>query len=117
VAGGPLDCGFCNITALLGHRPRIKTAAQIIAELDSLYALGWRGSVFFVDDNLIGNKRQLKHEILPALIEWRQGKRGLRFSTDCTRSTRPSFTMSGSPPFCASIDRPSSAYIWIHSIC
>jgi hypothetical protein len=47
VAGGPLDCGFCNITALLGHRPRIKTAAQIIAELDSLYALGWCGSAFF----------------------------------------------------------------------
>ena len=80
--GCPFDCGFCNITALLGHRPRTKTAAQIIAELDSLYALGRHGSVFFVDDNLIGNKRQLKREILPALIEWRQGKRGLQFSTE-----------------------------------
>lgn len=80
--GCPFDCAFCNITALLGRRPRTKTAAQIIAELDSLYALGWRGSVFFVDDNLIGNKKQLKHEILPALIAWRQGKRGLRFSTE-----------------------------------
>jgi radical SAM superfamily enzyme YgiQ (UPF0313 family) len=80
--GCPFDCGFCNITALLGHRPRTKTAAQIIAELDSMYALGWRGSVFFVDDNLIGNKKLLKREILPALIEWRQGKSGLRFSTE-----------------------------------
>jgi len=80
--GCPFDCGFCNITALLGHRPRTKTAAQIIAELDSMYALGWRGSVFFVDDNLIGNKKLLKREVLPALIEWRRGKSGLRFSTE-----------------------------------
>jgi radical SAM superfamily enzyme YgiQ (UPF0313 family) len=70
------------ITALLGRRPRTKTAAQIIAELDHIYALGWRGSIFFVDDNFIGNKRQLKDEVLPALIAWRQGKSGLRFSTE-----------------------------------
>jgi radical SAM superfamily enzyme YgiQ (UPF0313 family) len=80
--GCPFDCDFCNITALLGHRPRTKTAAQIIAELDHIYALGWRGPVFFVDDNFIGNKKQLKREILPALIRWRQGKVGLRFSTE-----------------------------------
>jgi len=80
--GCPFDCDFCNITALLGRRPRTKTAAQIIAELDHIYALGWRGAVFFVDDNFIGNKRQLKDEVLPALIAWRQGKSGLRFSTE-----------------------------------
>jgi radical SAM superfamily enzyme YgiQ (UPF0313 family) len=80
--GCPFNCDFCNVTALLGHIPRTKTAAQIIAELDSLYALGWRKSIFFVDDNFIGNKKYIKTEVLPALIEWRKGKTGLPFSTE-----------------------------------
>ena len=70
--GCPYDCEFCNVTALFGHRPRTKTTAQLIAELDGLCAAGWRGSVFVVDDNLIGNKRQVKGELLPALAEWQQ---------------------------------------------
>jgi radical SAM superfamily enzyme YgiQ (UPF0313 family) len=82
--GCPFNCDFCNITALLGHRPRTKTTNQIIAELDSLYALGWRKSVFFVDDNFIGNKKQIKTDLLPALIEWRKGKSGMRFSTEAS---------------------------------
>ncbi len=82
--GCPFNCDFCNVTTLLGHRPRTKTAAQIIAELDSLYALGWRKSVFFVDDNFIGNKKQIKSEVLPALIEWRKGKIGMSFSTEAS---------------------------------
>jgi radical SAM superfamily enzyme YgiQ (UPF0313 family) len=72
--GCPYNCEFCNITVLLGHRPRLKSAVQILNELDELYRLGWRESVFFVDDNLIGNKRTLKEELLPALIEWRKDK-------------------------------------------
>ena len=80
--GCPFDCDFCNVTALLGHFPRTKTAAQIIAELDSLYALGWRKSIFFVDDNFIGNKKVVKTEVLPALIAWRKGKTGMPFSTE-----------------------------------
>jgi radical SAM superfamily enzyme YgiQ (UPF0313 family) len=80
--GCPFNCDFCNVTALLGHRPRTKTAAQIIAELDSLYALGWRKSIFFVDDNFIGNKKHIKSEVLPALIEWRTGKTGMPFNTE-----------------------------------
>ena len=80
--GCPFNCEFCNVTALLGHRPRTKSARQIVAELDSLYALGWRKGVFFVDDNLIGNMKRLKTELLPALIEWRKDKRGFPFSTE-----------------------------------
>src|SRR3972149_2464782 len=82
--GCPFNCDFCNVTALLGHRPRIKTAAQIIAELDGIYQLGWRGNIFIVDDNLIGNKRSLKTELLPALIEWRKANRGIAFNTEAS---------------------------------
>ena len=78
--GCPFSCDFCNITALFGHKPRTKTAAQVIAELDRLYALGWRHNVFFVDDNFIGNKQILKTDILPAIIQWRAGKAGMPFS-------------------------------------
>jgi radical SAM superfamily enzyme YgiQ (UPF0313 family) len=82
--GCPFNCDFCNVTALLGHRPRTKSVAQIIAELDRLYELGWRSSVLFVDDNLIGNKRLLKTELLPALIEWRKDKVGITFQTEAS---------------------------------
>jgi radical SAM superfamily enzyme YgiQ (UPF0313 family) len=80
--GCPYNCDFCNVTALFGHRPRTKSAQQILVELDTLRELGWRGQVFFVDDNLIGNKRRLKSELLPALIEWQKGKKKIPFNTE-----------------------------------
>lgn len=82
--GCPYHCEFCNVTALFGHRPRTKSASQILTELDGLYSRGWRGGVFFVDDNLIGNKRRLKSELLPALIQWRKDKVGMWFSTEAS---------------------------------
>ena len=82
--GCPFNCDFCNVTALLGHRPRIKTAEQVIAELDGLYKLGWRGQVFVVDDNFIGNKKYLKTQLLPKLIEWQKDKRGIPLNTEAS---------------------------------
>jgi len=82
--GCPFNCEFCNVTALFGHRARIKTAEQIIAELDALYSLGWHGQIFFVDDNFIGNKKYLKTQLLPVLIEWRKDKRGIPFNTEAS---------------------------------
>lgn len=82
--GCPYHCEFCNVTALLGHIPRIKSVNQIIAELDQLYFAGWRHNVFFVDDNFIGNKKYLKEEILPALIKWRRDKTGFNFITEAS---------------------------------
>jgi len=82
--GCPFNCDFCNVTALLGHGQRTKSATQVIAELDRLCAQGWRGSIFFVDDNFIGNKARLKRELLPALVEWQRGRHGIAFNTEAS---------------------------------
>jgi radical SAM superfamily enzyme YgiQ (UPF0313 family) len=68
--GCPFNCDFCDITALLGRKVRTKTTSQIIAELENLYVHKWRSDVFFVDDNFIGKRQQLKKELLPAIISW-----------------------------------------------
>jgi radical SAM superfamily enzyme YgiQ (UPF0313 family) len=76
--GCPFNCEFCDIIVLYGRKPRTKTPEQLVAELQRLYDLGWRRSVFLVDDNFIGNKRNVKL-LLPALREW-QLKHGYPFS-------------------------------------
>lgn len=82
--GCPFLCDFCNVTSLFGRKPRIKTADQIVRELDALYSQGWRGPVFFVDDNMIGDRRYVRRELLPALTDWRRDKGHLPFSTEVT---------------------------------
>ena len=69
--GCPFTCEFCDIIELYGRVPRTKTAPQVLGELDRLYALGYRGHIDFVDDNLIGNKKAVK-AFLPHLVDWQK---------------------------------------------
>jgi len=67
--GCPFNCEFCDIIEIYGRVPRTKSNDQMLAELDALFAAGWRGRVFMVDDNFIGNKKNVRL-LLPALLEW-----------------------------------------------
>ena len=68
--GCPFRCEFCDIWTIYGNRPRLKSARTVLKELDALFDLGWRGPLFIVDDNFIGNKKQVKADLLPALKAW-----------------------------------------------
>ena len=69
--GCPFQCEFCDIIEIYGRNPRTKSNEQMLAELDALRGSGWRGTVFIVDDNFIGNKRNVK-KLLPELVEWQE---------------------------------------------
>jgi radical SAM superfamily enzyme YgiQ (UPF0313 family) len=71
--GCPFDCEFCDITKLFGRVPRTKSNEQMLAELDRLYEIGWRGPVFLVDDNFIGNKREALR-LLPDVTAWQRAR-------------------------------------------
>jgi radical SAM superfamily enzyme YgiQ (UPF0313 family) len=69
--GCPFQCEFCDIIEIYGRVPRTKSNEQMISEFDALLATGWRGTVFIVDDNFIGNKRNVKR-LLPEIISWQE---------------------------------------------
>jgi radical SAM superfamily enzyme YgiQ (UPF0313 family) len=76
--GCPFNCEFCDIIEIFGRKARTKSNSQFLNEIDTLYLKGWRGSVFIVDDNFIGNKTAIR-KLLPELIAW-QKKRGYPFN-------------------------------------
>jgi radical SAM superfamily enzyme YgiQ (UPF0313 family) len=82
--GCPFNCEFCDIIEIYGRRPRTKPVAHVLAELDQLYAAGWRGAIFVVDDNFIGNKVRVR-ELLAALAQWQSAHHyPFRLSTEAS---------------------------------
>lgn len=82
--GCPFQCEFCDIIVLYGRKPRTKTPEQLLQELDYLYELGWRRGVFMVDDNFIGNKRNVKL-LLKELKIWQEKHQyPFRFNTEAS---------------------------------
>ncbi|MCU0569366.1 MAG: DUF4070 domain-containing protein [Oculatellaceae cyanobacterium Prado106] len=82
--GCPFQCEFCDIIVLYGRKPRTKAPEQLMQELDRLYELGWRRSIFMVDDNFIGNKRNVKL-LLKELKEWqREHQYPFNFNTEAS---------------------------------
>ena len=82
--GCPFQCEFCDIIVLYGRKPRTKEPEQLLAELQSLYALGWRRPIFLVDDNFIGNKRNVKR-LLRAMVPWLEERNyPFRFYTEAS---------------------------------
>ncbi|MCA1815024.1 MAG: B12-binding domain-containing radical SAM protein [Acidobacteria bacterium] len=75
--GCPFSCEFCDIIEIYGRVPRTKSNEQMLREFDALRATGWRGTVFIVDDNFIGNKRNVK-KLLPEIADW-QARHGYPF--------------------------------------
>lgn len=93
--GCPFRCEFCDVIEIFGRVPRVKDPGQVLAELDALHRLGWRGTVFLVDDNFIGNRREVA-TLLPALAAW-QAARGRAM----TLYTEASVDLAGEPALLA----------------
>ncbi|MBW4618365.1 MAG: B12-binding domain-containing radical SAM protein [Cyanosarcina radialis HA8281-LM2] len=82
--GCPFECEFCDIIILYGRKPRTKTPQQLLAELQFLYDLGWRGSIFMVDDNFIGNKRNVKLLLKELKVWMAERQYPFRFNTEAS---------------------------------
>lgn len=106
--GCPFNCEFCDITALLGRNMRTKSTAQVLNELESLYNLGWRGDIFFVDDNFIGKKRELKKDLLPAMVRWME-----EHNNPFTFSTEASVNLSDDPELMRLMTRAGFSTVFV----
>ena len=105
--GCPFQCDFCDIITIYGRRPRTKTSAQMIKELDTLRRLGWRKEVFIVDDNFIGNHRAalaLAHD----LIDWQQ-----RHKYPFSFCTEASIDLADRPELLTAIVEANFLYVFI----
>jgi len=105
--GCPFQCEFCDIVEVFGRVPRLKSAGQILGELEALYRLGARGSLFFVDDNFIGNRRAVK-ELLPLLATW-QEEHGHPFDL----YTEASLDLAGEPELLAAMVQAGFSAVFV----
>lgn len=105
--GCPFQCEFCDIITIYGRRPRTKTSAQVIAELDTLRRLGWRNEVFIVDDNFIGNYRQAL-ALAKDLASWQQ-----RYNHPFSFYTEASIDLADRPDLLAAMVEANFMYVFI----
>lgn len=97
--GCPYQCEFCDVIEIFGRRPRTKSPEQVLAELGAIEATGHRGSVFFVDDNFIGNRREVR-DLLPRLAAWQRARKWpFRFYTEA------SVNLAAHPPLMTAMTR------------
>ena len=105
--GCPFQCDFCDIITIYGRRPRTKTPAQMIGELDTLRQLGWRNEVFIVDDNFIGNSREAL-QLTRALSQWQQ-----LHERPFSLYTEASIDLADRPELMASMVEANFMYVFI----
>jgi radical SAM superfamily enzyme YgiQ (UPF0313 family) len=105
--GCPFNCEFCDIIEMFGRQPRTKSSAQVLRELEALRGWGWRGSVFFVDDNFIANRRAVA-EVLPAIAKW-QDEHGRPFEF----YTEASVDLATQPKLIASMVRAGFSTVFL----
>jgi radical SAM superfamily enzyme YgiQ (UPF0313 family) len=105
--GCPFQCEFCDIITIYGRKPRVKSPAQLISELDTLRALGWRNEVFIVDDNFIGNSKNAL-QLSKELAEW-----GTRNGRVFSFYTEASVDLADRPELMAAMVEANFMYVFL----
>ena len=105
--GCPFQCEFCDIITIYGRKPRVKSPAQLISELDTLRALGWRNEVFIVDDNFIGNSKNAL-QLSKELAEW-----GSRNGRVFSFYTEASVDLADRPELMAAMVEANFMYVFL----